>query len=152
MILEIDKLAQDIAAAYPSAEVVVARFRDLPWPNQLKLLSQTSVFITTQGSSAFRWIWLPRGATTVVIGAPEGPEPTEWKSFHELDRWFPLSYVDFERYRIDSNNTADYVVSVKPGHWQPKDPKAAKLWWLYNADVRVRLDRLGPVIDQALGV
>eukprot|EP00878_Enallax_costatus_P032541 GHUV01035769.1.p1 GENE.GHUV01035769.1~~GHUV01035769.1.p1 ORF type:complete len:234 (+),score=41.24 GHUV01035769.1:146-847(+) len=108
MILEIEKLAQDIAAAYPSADVVVARFRDLPWPDQVRLLCQASVFITTQGSSAFRWLWLPPGATTVVIGAPEGTEPTEWKSFHELDRWFSLSYVRFQRYHIDTNGGSSY--------------------------------------------
>lgn len=153
MILEIEHLADDIRAAYPTADVVAVRFRDLSWPDQLRLLSQAKVFITTQGSSAFRWVWLPPGSTCVVIGAPEaapGLGHTEWKSFHELDRWFPLSYVDFQRYHVDASNTGEYDASVKPGHWQPKDPAAAKRWWLYNADVRVDFERLRPMIDQAL--
>lgn len=113
-------------------------------------MSQTSVFITTQGSSAFRWVWLPEGATCIVVGAPEGPEKTVWKSFHELDRWFPLSYVSFHRYHVDIDRTDDYVVHVVPGHWQPPDPAGARLWWLYNADVRVRMERLQAILSPIL--
>lgn len=152
MILDIEQLAEEIRAAYPTADVVAVRFRDLSWPDQLQMISQAKMFITTQGSSAFRWIWLPPGSTCIVIGAPEESGHTEWKSFHELDRWFPLSYVAFERYSVSADSTGDYVVSVKPGQWQPKDPAAAKRWWLYNADVRVQLEQLRPMIDQALGL
>lgn len=151
MILDLDELVANLTIKYSKAEVVAVRFRDLPWPDQLRVISQARVFITTQGSSAFRWLWLPPGATCIVIGAPEGPQRTEWQSFHELDRWFPLSYVSFQRYTVDINKTDEYVVNVVPGHWQPNNPEAARHWWLYNADVRLRMQKIEPMLDHAMG-
>ena len=85
MILDIDELAANISALYPNAEVLAVRFRDLEWSDQLRLLSRATVFITTQGSSAFRLVFMPKGATCIMIGSPD-PKKSEWKSFHELDR------------------------------------------------------------------
>lgn len=85
MIMDIDKVAADLQALYPNVEVRAVRFRDMSWPDQLQLLSRARVFVTTQGSSAFRLVFLPKGATCIVVGSPD-PKGTEWKSFHELDR------------------------------------------------------------------
>lgn len=85
MIMDIDRVAADLQELYPNAEVRAVRFRDLSWPDQLRLLSRASVFVTTQGSSAFRLVFLPKGATCIMVGSPD-PKITEWKSFHELDR------------------------------------------------------------------
>ncbi|WIA23517.1 hypothetical protein OEZ85_000254 [Tetradesmus obliquus] len=57
MILDIDSVAANLSAAYPGCEVRAVRLRDLSWLKQLRLLSRTSVFITTQGSSAFRLVF-----------------------------------------------------------------------------------------------
>lgn len=144
MILNIEQLATEIKATYPSADVVPVRFRDLTWPDQLRLLSQAVVFITTQGSSAFRLVWLPPGAACIMIGSPKAPVKTEWKSYHELDRWFPLSYIQYHMYEIDHNKTDDYVLPA----WSTNDIG----WWYYNADVRVRMERLRPILGQILGM
>lgn len=149
MILDIESVAANISAAFPEASVQTVRFRDLQWHVQLHMLARTKVFITTQGSSAFRLVFLPPGSTCIMIGSPEEPK-TDWRSFHELDRWFPLSYVSFLRYVIDINNLNDYEVSPVPGHWQPGDAVANRQWWQYNANIRLSWERLFPMIAQAL--
>eukprot|EP00878_Enallax_costatus_P041671 GHUV01048513.1.p1 GENE.GHUV01048513.1~~GHUV01048513.1.p1 ORF type:complete len:150 (+),score=8.38 GHUV01048513.1:562-1011(+) len=148
MILDIENLVASIQSEYTTADVVAARFRDLSWPDQLRLLSQASVFITTQGSSAFRWVWLRPGATVIVLGAPNAFTPNEWKNFHELDKWFPLHYIRFEKYLVDINKTGDYKAQAE--EWQKGD-RGQQEWWLYNSDVRVQMDRLRPLLDKALG-
>eukprot|EP00878_Enallax_costatus_P045570 GHUV01054984.1.p1 GENE.GHUV01054984.1~~GHUV01054984.1.p1 ORF type:complete len:485 (+),score=44.64 GHUV01054984.1:527-1981(+) len=151
MILDIEQLANDIRQAYPHTDVIPVRFRELAWPDQLRLLSTSTVFITTQGSSAFRLVFLPLGSSCIMVGSPELPGEQEWQSFHELDRWFPLNYVRLERYPIPYSNTSDeFVVWRKPGHWEPGGQEAARRWWLYNAHVRLHLARLKPMLDRAL--
>jgi hypothetical protein len=132
-------------------QVRAVRLRDLSWPEKLRLLSRTSVFITTQGSSAFRLVFLPRGSTAVIVGGPETASP-EWVNFHELDRWFPLSYVQFSRYEVHTQNKDEYEVQVVPGWWQPEwyKPLARRAWWLYNANVRIDIQRLRGVLDSIL--
>jgi hypothetical protein len=129
--------------------VRAVRLRDLSWPDKLRLLSRTSVFITTQGSSAFRLVFLPRGSTTVVVGSPETGSP-EWVNFHELDRWFPLSYVQFSRYEVNTQNKHEYEVEVVPGWWQPDNRRARRAWWRYNAHVRIDIWRLRGLLDSIL--
>jgi hypothetical protein len=130
-------------------QVRAVRLRDLSWPDKLRLLSRTSVFVTTQGSSAFRLVFLPRGSTAVIVGGPETGSP-EWVNFHELDRWFPLSYVQFSRYEIHTQNTWEYEVQVVPGWWQPDNRRARRAWWLYNAHVRMDIQRLRGLLDGIL--
>lgn len=49
----------------------------LPWRTQLEILMQTTVFITTEGSSSFRAVFLPPGASVIMLGHPDSPpEPT----------------------------------------------------------------------------
>jgi hypothetical protein len=131
--------------------VRAVRLRDLPWPDVLRLLSRTAVFITTQGSSAFRLVFLPPGSTAVVVGGPDTRSST-WKNFHELDRWFPLSYVQFSRYEVHTQNEEEYEVKVVPGMWQPHciAPLSRRAWWLYNADVRIDRQRLQGLLNDVL--
>lgn len=69
-----------------------------------------------------------------------------------LLRWFPLSYIHFQRYSIDIQRTDEYEVRVHKGHWQPNwwFPAERRRWWLYNADVRLDLGRLSSMLDKAL--
>lgn len=150
MVKDVEALASNLSMLYPSANFTAVRFRDMPWAEQLHLLSRAKIFITTQGSSAFRLVFLPRGAVCVMVGAPEGNQ-TEWVSFHELDRWFPLSYIQFVRYTISIHNITEYTVQIMPGHWQPTDQKGRDNWWLYNADVRLDVQRLKMILDPILG-
>ncbi|WIA34965.1 hypothetical protein OEZ86_013246 [Tetradesmus obliquus] len=152
MLLDIEPLVSNLSALYPQAEVRAVRFRDLNMTEQLRLVAHATVFITTQGSSAFRLVFLPEGATCVYVGSPKSADATKWVPFYELDRWFPLSYVQFQRYEVALNSTAEYDASPMPGHWAPGDPAEAREWWLYNAHVRLQLDRLKVMLDPALQV
>jgi hypothetical protein len=149
MIIDIDGLVSNLSALYPAAEVKAVRFRDLTVTEQIRWTTRAKVFITTQGSSSFLMVFLPAGATCVMVGSPAG-NSTKWVSFYELDRWFPLTYVQFERYQVLVNSTAEYDAKVLPGHWQPGDPAEAHDWWLYNAAVRLRLDRLAEMLNPVL--
>ena len=42
-----------------------------PLEEQLKLLSQATVVVSNIGSRSFRLIYLPNGATTILVGPPE---------------------------------------------------------------------------------
>lgn len=148
MILDIEALATDLTALYPGVRASAVRFRDLPWVQQLQQLAQADVFITTQGSSAFRLVFLPPGATCIMIGAPAG-EDTQWGSFHELDRWFPLTYVQFKRYEIPVQQTDEYVVNVTGG-WEPAGEAARRNWWLYNANIKVKVAKLQQLLNGVL--
>lgn len=151
MILNIDEVAANLTAMYPTAEVKVIRFRDLPLAEQIKWLARAKVLITTQASSSFGLVFLPKGATCIMVGAPQADKQTMWKSFYELDHWFPLTYVDIKRYEVPfSSKNDEYEVKVLPGWWQPKDRREAKNWWLYNANIKIRVDRLKDMLDVAL--
>lgn len=67
-------------------------------------------------------------------------------------RWFPLTYVQFARYPVLYDSKDEYEVKLLPGQYQPSifSPRARRQWNLYNASIRVRMDRLKPLIDQAL--
>lgn len=75
---------------------------------------------------------------------------TQYTPFHELDAWFPLTYVRFIRYEIELQNINDYRVRHIDGLWQPDDPQERINWWLYNADVRLDMGKLIPMIDPVL--
>jgi hypothetical protein len=131
-------------------QVHAVRLRDLTWPEQLRMMSRTAVFITTQGSSAFRLVFMPRGSTAVIVGGPDTYSPT-LVNFHELDKYFPLSYVQFSRYKVDNENEAEYEVLPVPGKWPPwYHPLAKRAWWRYNANVKVNIQRLRGLMDDVL--
>jgi hypothetical protein len=131
-------------------QVRAVRLRDLSWPDKLRLLSRTAVFITTQGSSAFRLVFLPRGSTAVIVGGPETGS-LEWRNFHELDRWFPLSYVQFARYEVDNENKTEYEVNALDNSWRSRFmPWRERAWWRYNANVRIDIQRLKGLLESVL--
>jgi hypothetical protein len=152
MILNIDEVAANLTATmYPDVEVKVIRFRDLALAQQIKWLARARVLITTQASSSFGLVFLPPGVTCIMVGAPQASNKTMWKSFYELDHWFPLTYVNIKRYEIPFKSSAgEYEVKVLPDWWQPKDRREAKNWWLYNANVRLRVDCLKHILDPIL--
>lgn len=93
MLLDIEALSRQLAAAFPHADVLPVRLRDLGMPDQLRLMAATRVFVTTSGSSSQPLVFMPRGATAIVVGQPEdektkalGPG-VRFQSFEELDRW-----------------------------------------------------------------
>lgn len=141
MIKDVELVTANLTTMYPSAEVQAVRLRDLQWPRQLQLLQRAKVFITTQGSSAFRLVFLPRGAKCIIIGSPRN-NPGEWQPFHELDKWFPLSYVQFLRYEVE--HASEYEVRGPQG-WN--DSAVGRHWWTYNADVRLNISRVQEMLD-----
>lgn len=149
MLLDIEPLVGNLSVLYPGADVKAVRFRDLNMKEQIQWAARAKVFITTQGSSSFGLVFLPEGATCVYVGSPLG-NSTTWKSFYELDRWFPLTYVQFQRYEVAASDTADYEVKPMLHHWQPVNPAEAKEWWLYNANVRLQLGRLKAMLEPVL--
>lgn len=154
-ILDLPQLSAAISAAYPFADVLVVRFRDLPLVEQLQVMTATSVFITTAGSSSHLAAFMSRGSSVVMLGGPEteAAKTTPWSRFtpfDELDRWFPLTYVQFFRYAVDKNDTAHYTITKPEGAWEPGG--AASEQWYYNANIRVDMERLRPMLDQALGM
>src|SRR5689334_19034646 len=92
VILEIEDLAAEIAAAYPQVDVLLAKFRDMPMVEQLRTMSMAQVFITTAGSSSHLAVFMPRGGHTIYLGGPETEEEKQnpwgpYTAFNELDRW-----------------------------------------------------------------
>jgi hypothetical protein len=158
LILDIDKLASDISAAYPDADVLVVKFRDMPMVEQIQIMSAVQVFITTAGSSSHMAVFMPKGSSVIYLGAPQTEEEKlqPWMSytaFNELDRWFPLSYVHFQRYATEMNDTSSYKIEKLPqGTWQPGNAKDRDRWMRYNSNICVDMERLRPMLDQALGL
>jgi hypothetical protein len=155
-ISHIEDLAADIIAAYPQADVVVVKFRDMPMVEQLQIMSATQVFISTAGSSSHLAVFMPRGSHVILLGGPETQKEREepwavFTSFNELDRWFPLTYVQFQRYETDIKEKKSYAIEVVPGEWEPPGDELRDRWRRYNANLRVDMRRLRPMMDQALG-
>lgn len=157
VIIGINDLASDISAAYPAADVLVVKFRDMPMVEQLQIMSAVQVFITTAGSSSHLAVFMPEGSSVIYLGGPETDEEKQkpWMSytaFNELDRWFPLSYVQFQRYATDINTTSSYEIQLPPGTWMPGNEEERYRWRRYNANIRVDMERLRPMLDTALGL
>jgi hypothetical protein len=156
IILNVEDLAADIAAAHPDVDVVIAKFRDMPWVEQLQVMSVAQVYITTAGSSSHMAVFMPRGGQVILLGCPE-PENDQdvawgkYTAFTELDRWFPLTYVQFQRYTTDIKDNSSYAIQPLQGRWEPEDPVLRARWRLYNANLHVDFRRLQPMLDQALG-
>jgi hypothetical protein len=156
IILDIEHLAARITDAYPQADVMVVRLRDMPMVEQLLIMSAAQVYITTAGSSSHLAVFMPRGSHVILLGGPETAKDKEipwgqYTSFNELDRWFPLTYVQFHRYVTNINDTSSYTIEPMPGAWQPREHLRSR-WHRYNANIRVQMHRLQPMLDQALGV
>lgn len=120
------------------------------WEEQLKIMMESTVFITTQGSSGFRYLFMPKGARVIVIGSPSGPEQNKRfpQPFFELDEFFRINYLTFFLYPVDVKYTSEYdlrsqlldgtfVVNPTP---------------LYDAHIKVDLDRISHLVASALKV
>lgn len=128
-------------------------FMSLSWPAQLELLGRTAVFITTEGSSSFRYVFLPPGASSIILSHPDvftpGAEPRgEFAAFHEIDKYFPLTYVRFLKYRVDMAHRDEYVSSPTFENGKPQ----AEKYQLYNAHVIAKVERLKPMVQEAFRI
>lgn len=155
LILEVEALAADLRAAYPDADVLAVRFRDLPMIEQIQVMSGAQVFITTAGSSSHMAVFM-RGGHVILLGGPEDDDAkdkpwTTYSPFDELDRWFPLTYVQFLRYSTDIADTQSYTMEQPPGVWQPPPGVLRDRWNRYNANIRVNMTKLLPMLDAVLG-
>lgn len=157
MLLDIEELAAKLSDAYPMADILAVKFRDMPLVEQLQMMAATTVFITTAGSSSHMAVFMRPGSSAVVVGGLEDQQSqkTPWirfTPFDELDRWFPLTYVQFQRYAIDMNDTEHYTIVKHENAWEPDGAEERDRWWRYNANIRVDMKKLRPMLDQALGL
>lgn len=60
-----------MARMHAGVRVEYTQISKLPLERQLALLSKATVLISNIGSRSFRLIYLPNGATTILIGPPE---------------------------------------------------------------------------------
>lgn len=139
-----DEVAAAINARFPHCRVVYKDMTQLPYRKQLQLLQHAAVMVTTQGSHAFRFMLLPTGARVVLIGGPAvhaGDGNWERTLFFEVPKYFSASYIKFIKYVVNVGAKEEYSVpnlQVWP-HWNA-----------WNADIRVNLTRLLPLVRQAV--
>lgn len=108
--------------------VTRVNFRALNVTEQMRILAHTSLFITTQGSSAFRWVFLPSGSAAIVLGAPEGGESLRYPAFYEIGAWFPISHIRFYKYKTRQENPSDYILEAGQEFWDANiKPQCSKL-------------------------
>ena len=117
------------------------QFQSLSVKEQLKELSDTSLYITTQGSAAFRWVFLPPGAAVVVFGSPEGVHENAFPSFFEAPAWFAMSQLKFYRYHISQDNPSEFAQRAS------SDSKSQAFW---DVDVRPTCSRLELLLNQII--
>ena len=126
------------------SSVARVNFRTLNVTEQLENLSRTSIFITTQGSSAFRWVFLPPGAVVIVLGAPDGLVQTEYPAFFEGAAWFSMSQVKFYKYPVLQHAKSEYDLDLATA---PNGNEALAYW---NADIKPECNKLGMLVAQAI--
>lgn len=106
-----------------------------------------------QGSSSFRYAFLPPGASSIILSPPDiltpGAEPRgEFAAFHEIDQYFPLSYARFPKYVVHMAHRDEYVSSPT---FESGKPQAEK-YQLYNAHVIAKMERLKPMVQEAFRI
>jgi hypothetical protein len=79
--LNVPEAILGLRSRFPGVRVEYAEMMDMTPEEQMHTLATTSVLITTVGSASFRLIYLPDGATTILMGAPVVRLPP---SFHHL--------------------------------------------------------------------
>mmetsp|Transcript_18217 Transcript_18217/g.45950 ORF Transcript_18217/g.45950 Transcript_18217/m.45950 type:complete len:419 (-) Transcript_18217:306-1562(-) len=122
----------------PTARVVAVDFVTLSLREQLRVMSTAAVFITTQGSAAFRIPFMSPGSSVVVIGHPDFPGQNRQHPFIEFVKYFPLAYVQILKYPIMQNSTDEYILdALDPGN-------------LYDASIVVNCSKLMILVKQAL--
>lgn len=141
-IINIKEVEEHLKKALPAIRVESIKFVPMPWAEQLKKLSETTVFITTQGSAAFRFVFLPPGASVIFLShpvdiTPGAPPTTSVLPFHEVDKYFSLSYLRFLKYWVSINSTNEYA------EWDVNDPKRRDI---YHSHIIVNLTRIEPLV------
>eukprot|EP00892_Ulva_mutabilis_P012457 jgi/Ulvmu1/9584/UM054_0014.1 len=99
---------------FPGVRMEHVQISEYSLQKQLELLSQATVVISNIGSRSFRLIYLPNGATTILVGPPEfqyqlppkkkgGPVTKEKvpMPFQEIDScWGYIGYVNMLQYHV----------------------------------------------------
>eukprot|EP00892_Ulva_mutabilis_P012436 jgi/Ulvmu1/9565/UM053_0054.1 len=120
------RLLPKLKKAFPGVRMEHVMISRHPLKRQLELLSKATVLVSNIGSRSFRLIYLPNGATTILVGPPEytfqlvPPQPgdlynpyhpivdkvtpyTITKPFIEIDWcWGYIGYVNMLRYHVSS--------------------------------------------------
>jgi hypothetical protein len=119
----------------------------MTWNAQLQLMASSTVFVTTEGSSSFRYLFLPTGASAIVVAHPDNITAgattlaAEYP-FHEMDKFFSVSYIHFLKYRVDIRDTDEYEVFVKEG--------LPYVYRLYNSHIIVKVDVIERMVRTAV--
>lgn len=129
---------QHIGAA---GKVIVHDFAsDKSVKHQLEIMQQASIFVSTQGSSSFRHVFMATGSVCILVGSPLDAKLEAFEDanvnftpFHEI-RFFPLTHVQFLKYM------------VPPRHNMTELDR----WALYNLDQELACDRLTELITEAV--
>lgn len=100
---------------------------------------------------------MPRGSHVILLGGPETEKERQqpwldYTPFNELDRWFPLTYAQFHRYTTDNLDRKTYTIEELPGTWRPNTAELQDMWRRYNANIRVDMQKLRPILDSVLPV
>eukprot|EP00892_Ulva_mutabilis_P012456 jgi/Ulvmu1/9583/UM054_0013.1 len=109
-----DAIIPSLKKQFPGVRMEHVQISKHPLQKQLELLSQATVAISNIGSRSFRLIYLPNGATTILVGPPEyefkvppkekGAPVTKDKvpmPFQEIDScWGYIGYVNMLQYHV----------------------------------------------------
>eukprot|EP00892_Ulva_mutabilis_P006234 jgi/Ulvmu1/3983/UM183_0002.1 len=109
-----DNLILKLQRRFPGVRMERVVMSILPLQEQLEYLSQATVVVSNIGSRSFRLIYLPNGATAILVGPPEfelelpaAVEGQRWTEtrvpmpFQEADScWAFLGYVQMLQYHV----------------------------------------------------
>eukprot|EP00892_Ulva_mutabilis_P012437 jgi/Ulvmu1/9566/UM053_0055.1 len=118
-------LIPKLQQSFPGVRMEHVEISRLSLSEQLELLSKATVVITNIGSRSFRLIYLPNGATTILIGPPEyefelegtAVKPSAQQErvkipFQEIDWcWGYIGYVNMLQYHVER---PEEVVKIAP--------------------------------------
>lgn len=105
---DLSSMVPALRAEFPDAQIELVKISQLPGEEQMQLLSETTVLVTSVGSRSYWMMYLPDGAQVVLVGPPEfygadGTTPVELP-FREVDWcWGNLGYFNILLYRHGSS-------------------------------------------------
>jgi hypothetical protein len=139
-ILNAEALAKHLRSVFPKFSVRLVNFQKHSVSQQVQLMSSARIFVTTQGSSAHRLVFMPDDSIVTVIGSwtfgKTYCDQGTWPPFHELRRYFSISNIRFIGYPLSKN---DKVVIISRTAPFIHDHCIQRRWDVYNADVEVHL-------------
>lgn len=119
MFANAEAAATNLRRALPNIEVQVTRISELSGPDQLTLLSRTTVLISNIGSRSFRLLFLPDGAQAILVGFIEeddddadGPPALPFKESNMC--WDFIGYVNVWRYHVKNNVELASAANIPP--------------------------------------